>query len=190
MNQSHAHNSRKQAAAPQQTAGNQAVDALMVRTREALLNAAYRFFQSGSMAQDAVLETYEQVHLGRSSAVQDQELVLWRHFCQVCLKKELSLHKGRSKSRSGADHRGCQQDFPTPVAAMPGGAGEVNSMLRKAIAELGAQERMVLILDHWEKRTPQDISTILRRPQDEVQAMLYCARAKCRIKLQPYLSGE
>ncbi len=197
MNQSYRQEQHQPSVSLMRTNRAATLETLRTQTKEALLNVAYRFFQSDEKALKVVLETYKRFYQKRFRGVagHDPQIQLWSTFSRLCFKKEVHDGHGRqarrvpSRSLTGLDDNKCFEAIDIPESDVQDHPVDANTWVRKVIAELGPQERMVLILNHWEKKDSTAIGAILHRPVDEVKTILTCARAKCRIKLQPYLIG-
>lgn len=59
-------------------------------------------------------------------------------------------------------------------------------MVRQAVDRLPPDERMAMILDHWEDQPLEEIAAVLRKSVPAVKSLLFRARAKLRISLAAY----
>jgi RNA polymerase sigma-70 factor (ECF subfamily) len=125
------------------------------------------------LAQDVFLQLYQKLHAIESPA----HATGWlrRAICHRCIDE---ARKRRLRPRVGLDAA------PEPVAESGGPDLLLNERLRRLVAELPENARMIVLLRYQEDLDPADIATILNMPVSTVKSHLHRSLTALRGRLE------
>ncbi|MEW6516628.1 MAG: sigma-70 family RNA polymerase sigma factor [candidate division FCPU426 bacterium] len=172
-----------------------ALTALVNKYRERVRAVAYRFLQNRTEAEDIAQETFIRLVQARdryrpSAKFSSYLFTIANRLCLNALR-----HRKRHPAQSleapvSADPEAPARQWADP-AAVPAAQvleeEEQSLMVRRAVDRLPPDERMALILDHWEDQPLERIAEVLRKSIPAVKSLLFRARAKLRISLAAYV---
>ncbi|MCD4814136.1 RNA polymerase sigma factor [bacterium] len=176
----------------------QAFDKLVQAYRRSVMAIAYRFLQNKEDAEDAAQETFVKMYKAKMRYKPGNKFSSWlftilNHVCLNMIryrKRHATTSMDKSLNEAGDSLSNHLPDQKAVLASDRVEQDEANQMVRKVIGELSADERMALILDHWEDKSMAEIAEIVNKSVPAVKSLLFRAKAKCRIKLKGYLDWE
>lgn len=172
-----------------------AFDTLVEAYKRQVMAVAFRFLQNAADAEEATQETFIKVYKARKKYKPGHKFSSWlftivNHTCLNMLRYRKRHGTTSLDQELNADGFTLEDQLSDPNA-QPADAGieidEAQQTVRKAVSELGEEERIAVILDHWEHQSLKEISDVLKKSVPAVKSILFRARAKLRIKLQAYL---
>ncbi len=178
-------------------AGDEAAfETLVEKYRMRVLAVAYRFLQKHSEAEDVVQETFLRMYRAKAQYQAKGKFSSWLFIItnRLCLNvlrgrqrhREESLQLGESQSGDNPSKQ--WEDKTSPHALKVLENEEIQMKVRQAVQELPPDERMAIILDHWENMPLEAISQVLNKSVGAVKSILFRARAKLRVKMAAYLN--
>jgi RNA polymerase sigma-70 factor (ECF subfamily) len=185
-----------------QNGDESALQALIQAYQHRLLSLAYRFLQNRADAEEAVQEVFIKVYRARHRYQPGAKFSSWLYTIanRVCLnrlryqKRHPVRHlEEMTAEQEEAGSENWEQRIPDPKARNGQSAVEaleLEERVRNAVAELQPEERMALILDHWEGLPHKEIGEVLGKTVPAIKSILFRARARLKIKLMDYLSKE
>jgi RNA polymerase sigma-70 factor, ECF subfamily len=171
-----------------------AFTALVEKYRERVRAVAYRFLLNQAEAEDIAQETFIRLFQARDryrpKAKFSSFLFTITH--RLCLNT--LRHRKRHPTQSmdapvSADPEAPARQWSDPAALSAVQVLEDEErlvMVRQAVDNLPPDERMALILDHWEDQPLEQIAEVLRKSVPAVKSLLFRARAKLRTSLAKY----
>lgn len=171
-----------------------AFTALVEKYRERVRAVAYRFMQNQAEAEDIAQDTFIRLVQAREryrpkAKFSSFLFTIAHNLCLNALR-----HRKRHPTQSMDAAVSAEEDAPARQWADPSAVPAVQVledeeravMVRKAVDQLPPDERMALILDHWEDQPLEEIAEVLRKSVPAVKSLLFRARAKLRISLAAY----
>ncbi len=171
-----------------------ALTALVDKYRERVRAVAYRFLQNQTEAEDIAQETFIRLVQARDryaprAKFSSYLFTIANHLCLNALR-----HRKRHPTQSMDAPVSEEADAPARQWADASAKSAVQVleeeerlvMVRQAVDSLPPDERMALILDHWEEQPLEQIAEVLRKSVPAVKSILFRARAKLRISLAAY----
>ncbi len=169
----------------------EAFDQLVAKVQRPLLAFAWRYLQNNADAEEVVLEAFVRLHQARARLLPDTNLSAWLFttLANLCHNRhrwrtrhpEVGLEKPDGTEQVGmAAH---------DLSATPGAAlehDEASSALRDAIDRLPHEQRIVILLHHYEQLSYREIGTIVGCSERGVETRLYRARQQLRTDLTPF----
>lgn len=165
-----------------------AFDELVTRYQKKVMNTAYGMVSDYHDACDAVQEVFLRVYKNLSSFKGESQFSTWiyritANVCNDILRKRkkhtvISLDKDDENS----PHSDIPDDGATPHEAAE--QSEVQSAVRKAVADLPDDYRTVLTLYEFENLSYEQIAEILKCPLGTVKSRINRAKKTLRKKLE------
>jgi RNA polymerase sigma-70 factor, ECF subfamily len=183
------------AALVQRTLGGEvsAYDVLVQRYQRQVYNLAYRMLNSAEDAGDMVQETFLRAYGALASFRQDASFLTWLYkiTSNLCIdhlrarrsKGALSLDFEMEEGREPAADR---SSSPEDSAVR----GAVSEVVQKAVMNLPAKYRVVVVMRHLQGMSVEDIAQELSLPSGTVKTHLFRAREMLRERLRPVLDME
>jgi len=176
-------------------AGNrEAFDELVLKVRGRAFAVARSLVGSPDDARDLCQEAFLKTYRARDTFRDGEPFLPWfhrilRNTCFSFLRKHKRLRK-TSLSAGPDDERGdweIEGDLPPPD--QPAEQREVARLFHEAFAELGARDREILSLRHFQELSYREIAHALEIPEGTVMSRLFHARRRLRDKLKTHLGG-
>ncbi len=180
-------------------AGDEAAfEQLVEAYKRRVLAVAYRFLQNQQEAEDVTQEAFFRMFRSRDKYRAEGKFSSWLFTIvnRLCLnllrsRKRHPQESLRLEESEYADQAPRQwEDKSAPQAAEMLETEETREMVRRAVQGLSPDERMAIILDHWESMSLEMISQVLNKSVGAVKSILFRARAKLRVKMAAYLSPK
>lgn len=180
-------------------AGDEAAfEQLVEAYKRRVLAVAYRFLQNQQEAEDVTQEAFFRMFRARDKYRAEGKFSSWLFTIvnRLCLnllrsRKRHPQESLRLEESEYADQAPRQwEDKSAPQAAEMLETEETREMVRRAVQGLSPDERMAIILDHWESMSLEMISQVLNKSVGAVKSILFRARAKLRVKMAAYLSPK
>ena len=142
------------------------------------------------LCQEAFLKTYR----ARDTYREGEPFLPWfhrilRNTCFSFLRKHKRITR-ISLSGGDDDERGDWQiegNAPAPSLEME--TAELSAALHQGFAALGARDREILTLRHFDELSYREIAVALEIPEGTVMSRLFHARRRLRERLAPHLLG-
>jgi RNA polymerase sigma-70 factor (ECF subfamily) len=164
----------------------QAFEELVRVQQHRVYGLALRMLGNAAEAQDVAQEVFLRAHRGLADFRGDARLSTWLYAIasRLCLTR---LAGGeRRRTRDGEDVLGRLADGqPGPDEALE--RGELQEALRRAIAELPDERRVVVLLRDVEGLAYEEIAGALELPVGTVRSRLHRARLDLKEKLERFL---
>jgi len=165
---------------------------LVYRWQKKIFHFAYRYTGSTAAAQDICQETFVRAFKHLSGLQDRQRFASWlyRIALNACLdhnkraqRRPLSLEELDSQAREGhaLPHalRTTDEDHPDHL----GRQHELADLVRKALAQLPEEQRLVVIMKHYQELKFTEIAEILQEPVNTVKTRMYSGLAALRKSL-------
>ncbi|MCD4813282.1 sigma-70 family RNA polymerase sigma factor [bacterium] len=160
-----------------QNGDESAFRSLLISYKNRVYALCYRFFQNQAAAEEACQDSFHKIYVSRDSFQPEGAFVIWL-FAIVNQVLQSSRHLGGNLKLEPVTRKNLKAYHTQSI--------ESQTTIRRAMAALSNEERLTLLLDHWEKLSIPEISEILNRNPLAVESILFKARAKLRIKLAAY----
>lgn len=171
----------------------EAYDALVRRHQRPVYNLVYRMIGNADDAGDLVQETFLRAYGALSSFRQDASFLTWLYkiASNLCIdrmrsrksKGALSLDAELEEGREPAADR---LSSPEDVVVR----GAVGDIVHKAVMNLPARYRVVVVMRHLQHMSIEEIAEKLQLPSGTVKTHLFRAREMLRERLRPVLDME
>ena len=169
---------------------------LMARHRERVYSIAYGFTldreESLDIVQEVFIKAFRGIHLFKA----DSKLSTWLH--RITVNESLNWRRKWSRRfksfhkpldlRSNGFNLFLKSNDKSPDVLFD--AKEMGIKVKKAMADLPEQARMVFVLREVEGYSYEEIANILKIRKGTVSSRLHYARKKLQELLLPYLNGE
>jgi len=179
-------------------AGEENVFELLVeKYQRRVLAVAYRFLLNRAEAEDVAQEAFLKLYLARDryQAKAKFSSFLFTIVNRLCLNvlRRRRRHPMTPLDSGPSDFEESnlrQWKDPNAVSAIQDlETQERHNLLLQAVDSLSPEERMAVILDHWENMSFEAIGAILHKSVSAVKSILFRARAKLRDKLAAYFQA-
>jgi RNA polymerase sigma-70 factor (ECF subfamily) len=142
------------------------------------------------LTQDAFLKAYQ----ARAQYRESEPFLPWfhrilRNTCFSFLRKHRRLRPSSLSAPDADEEPDWELDAGAPDPAQGIEEDEAAQALRTAFARLGARDREILALRHFEELSYKEIATRLSIPEGTVMSRLFHARARLKEELAPHLAG-
>jgi RNA polymerase sigma-70 factor (ECF subfamily) len=171
-----------------------AFNTLVERYQRKAASLAYRFLNNREDAmevtQDAFLKAYDKLRtLDRPERFRSW---LLRVVSNLALnrRRRRALRKTTSLDAGPGDERSIEATLPDEHVAMPeqtASAGELNSRIERALAQLPDKQRQALVLFSIEKMPQKEVAKVLECSVEAVKWNVFAARKKLKDELSDYL---
>lgn len=169
-----------------------AFEVLVKRYRHRAFFVARGYLHSRDDALDAVQEAFLRSfrHIDRFELGREFYPWLYKILKNLCLSKIRGRYRAREHSLDRRDEDEQPWELPdfTLNPEVQAGHGELRSRLKKAISELRPNDREILVLQHLQGCSYQEIAEILDIPIGTVMSRLFYARRRLREKIEDYLN--
>lgn len=177
-------------------AGEEPVFELLVeKYQKRVMAVAYRFLLDRAEAEDAAQEAFIRLYQAKNRYTPKAKFTSFlftivNRLCLNILRRRRrhpvsSLDAGR---RDGEESALCQWPDPNAVTAVQVlETRERRDLVLQAVGGLSPDERMAVVLDHWENMSFEAIAEVLHKSVPAVKSILFRARAKLRGKLDAYI---
>ena len=159
----------------------------LVRTQQhRVYGLALRMLGNAAEAQDVAQEVFIRAHRGLAEFRGDAQISTWLYTIasRLCLNRLAGSE--RRLARHGEEALAKLADTgPGPDQALE--RGELEEALHRAIAELGEERRVVVVLRDVEGLAYEEIAEILELPVGTVRSRLHRARLDLKEKLERFL---
>jgi len=171
-----------------------AFDQLVTTLRGRAFAVACTFVGSREDALELTQEAFLKTYKARASYRESEPFLPWfhrilRNTCFSYLRKHRRLRPASLSSASAEEEPDWEIDAEAPDPASGIEQGEVVDLLRQAFARLGARDREILALRHFQELAYREIADQLGIPEGTVMSRLFHARRRLREELAPHLSG-
>ena len=159
----------------------------LVRTQQhRVYGLALRMLGNAAEAQDVAQEVFIRAHRGLAEFRGDAQISTWLYTIasRLCLNRLAGSE--RRLARHGEEALAKLADTgPGPDQALE--RGELEEALHRAIADLGEERRVVVVLRDVEGLAYEEIAEILELPVGTVRSRLHRARLDLKEKLERFL---
>jgi RNA polymerase sigma-70 factor, ECF subfamily len=167
-----------------------ALDDLMERHGERLFHYLIRVLQNEDDAAEAAQESFVRVYQQRAKFDLGRKFSTWLYTIATNLARDQirwrTRHPTVSLDATAPDSSGALADTlpePSPSPSQSVEASERAKAVRAAIADLGEELRLPLVLAEYEERSQAEIAKILECSVKAVEMRIYRARQQLRIRL-------
>jgi RNA polymerase sigma-70 factor (ECF subfamily) len=159
-----------------------AFEELVIRHQQSALNVAYRFLGERALAEDAVQEAFLKLlaSAGRYRPTARFRTFLYSVLWHVCVDFHRKKHPGPLDTAPAPED-------PAPGPAQAALDGERADLVRQAVQELPARQRMALVLKHFDGMSYEEIAQMLECSPTAVDALLVRARRRLQERLKGLL---
>lgn len=180
----------------QRTLGGEtaAYNVLVQRYQRQVYNLAYRMVGNAEDAGDMVQETFLRAYGALSSFRQDASFLTWLYkiASNLCID---NLRARKSKGalsldfelEEGREPAADERIFSPEDTAVRGAVGDI---VQKAVMNLPAKYRVVVMMRHLQGMSVEEIAEQLNLPSGTVKTHLFRAREMLRERLRPVLDME
>lgn len=160
----------------------EALRTLLDRLARYTFNLAYRISWNATDAEDLSQEIFVRLHRVLDRYDPSLPFLPWFRTLatNVCLNH---IKRGRATRAASID---AMEGMDVPAASEEGGNPEFAEKLRKAVAELPDEYRMVVTWLYFEELSVAEISEAMKVPTGTVKTWLFRARDQLREKLKPF----
>jgi RNA polymerase sigma-70 factor (ECF subfamily) len=142
------------------------------------------------LTQEAFLKTYR----ARATYRDDEPFLPWfhrilRNTCFSFLRKNKRIRRTSLSGDADQDEGDWEIDAEAPPPSAGAEHDELVQALRRGFERLGARDREILALRHFEELSYKEIAAALGIPEGTVMSRLFHARRRLRDELAPRLSG-
>ena len=171
-----------------------AFDELVTTLRGRAFAVACTFVGSREDALELTQEAFLKTYRARASYRESEPFLPWfhrilRNTCFSYLRKHRRLRPASLSGGTLEDEPDWEIDADAPDPAAGVEHGEIAVLLRRAFARLGARDREILALRHFQELPYREIAAQLGIPEGTVMSRLFHARRRLREELAPHLSG-
>jgi len=170
-----------------------AFGAIVERYQDRLYNTVWRLVGNAEDARDLVQDTFVRTYENLGSFRGGSSLYTWMF--RIAVNAGLSHRRRRKPLRladadDGEDGRPIGWADPSSVnPADPLDAAETEAIVQRALGELDADQRAVVVLRDIQHLDYQEIADILEVPAGTVKSRLHRARLALRDRLRPLLKA-
>jgi RNA polymerase sigma-70 factor (ECF subfamily) len=167
---------------------------LVDKYQKRVIAVAYRFLLNAMEAEDVAQEAFFKLHQARNRYQHQSKFsaflfTLVNRLCLNALRHRRrhptqSLHDDRKETDESAPLQWQDPKAATAVQILE--ARERQVLVLRAVENLTADERMAVILDHWESQSLEAIAQVLHKSVPAVKSILFRARTKLRERLKTY----
>lgn len=164
----------------------EAFERLVLTYQHRVFSVALRMLGDRGEAEEAAQEVFLRVHRSIRDFRGDAKLSTWLYAItsRLCLTRLKSPARTR---RAGVAVLGQVADgHPSPGASAE--ASQLESALRRAIAELPDEQRIVVVLRDLHGLAYEEIAAALELPLGTVRSRLHRARMELKARLEPFVS--
>ena len=172
-----------------------AFDRLVASLRGRAFHVAQGFVGSREDALDLAQETFVKVYRARDTYREEDPFLPWfhrilRNTCYSFLRKTRRVKRASIDAPLGEDGGGMElvDDGPAPGAGIE--TDELRALFWAGFRTLGAVDREILALRHFQDLSYRDIARALGIPEGTVMSRLFHARRRLRERLGPRLADE
>jgi RNA polymerase sigma-70 factor (ECF subfamily) len=164
----------------------EAFDALVDQHYEAVYAHAYRVLRNSDDASDATQTTF--VKALRSIGDFDVERPMRPWLYRICGNVCIDLARSRHRSNESIENHAYMLESADDLE---GGAeqSELRDGIMRAILNLPAKYRRILILRHYEQMAVEEIAETLGAPEGTIKSWLFRARAMLKKELAPLVES-
>lgn len=177
-------------------AGEEPVFELLVeKYQKRVMAVAYRFLLDRAEAEDAAQETFIRLYQAKNRYTPKAKFssflfTIVNRLCLNILRRRRrhpvsSLDAGRRDGEESALRQWPDPSAVTAVQVLE--TRERRDLVLQAVGGLSPDERMAVVLDHWENMSFEAIAEVLHKSVPAVKSILFRARAKLRGKLDAYI---
>lgn len=166
-----------------------AFDAVVAAHQRALFTFAWRYLQNAADAEDLVVETFVRLYQARHRLRADTHLGAWLFTTLT----NLCHNRHRWRQRHPEVSLEAAPDEPAAAAAPLAPVSdfdEAQVALRTAIDRLPDDQRVAILLHHYEHLSYRDIGAVVGCSERGVETRLYRARQQLRTELANHLRAE
>lgn len=149
-------------------------------------------------AEDLTHEVFLRIYRTRKGYRPKARFVTW----VFALANNVAMNHLRSQGRDPSDEPGhavasgaraavrpAAQPGSAPVGANPLPRHELAQVVRVAVAALGAEQRMAVLLSKFEQLSYAEIAQVMNRTEPAIMSLLARTRMDLRERLEPYLKA-
>ncbi len=177
-----------------QAGDEQAFAGLVEKYQRRVMAVAYRMLLNRAEAEDVAQETFLRLYRTKdryrpTAKFSSFLFTIVHHLClNVLRNRRHALSSLDEDLNAGEDARAPQWRDPRAVPATQVlEAQERSELVMQAIGRLSPEERMAVVLDHWEDLPFTAIAAVLHKSVPAVKSLLFRARAKLRDQLSAYI---
>ena len=164
---------------------------LLQRNHQRVLNLAYRYLKSRSLAEDVVQETFRKIYKARDRYRPDAKfssymLRIAANICLSRLRRKQPLRLGGESDDGPIEH--ADQSSVQPDEAML--SGELRDRVRAAVDALPERQRMAILLNKFEGLDYHEVGEHLGLSASATKSLLHRARMTLKGLLSKYLEKE
>lgn len=157
-----------------------AMDTLVRQLERPVYNAAYRMLGNRDEALDVTQTTFLKVFENIERFDTNRRLFSWTY--RIAINEAIDQLK--RLQRTGPLDDSAHSDDPTPQDSTA--ALQLSDEVQATLMELHEDHRAVIVLRYFSECSYQDISMILRLPEETVKSRLFSARKQMKAKLQQH----
>ena len=161
-----------------------------------VLNTIYRYLGDAALAEDLSQEVFLKIYQARKRYKPLARFETWLHriVYNVVVNEAHNRRRRRAVSLDAFGGDGREgMDFMAGGVADPVTRlkeQELHRMVREAVLDLPANQRMALVLNKYQDMSYQEIAETQETSVEAVKSMLFRAREKIKTKLKRYVKSE
>lgn len=171
-----------------------AFEVLVNRYRERAYFVAYGYLHNREDALDAVQDAFLRAFKAIKTFDLERQFYPWMYkiLKNLCFSKLRKRYRKREYSIDAREEGEQPWELPdfTMNPEVEVHRGELRSRLKKAISELRPNDREIIVLQHFQGCSYQEIAEILGIPIGTVMSRLFHARRRLREKIEDYLNPQ
>ena len=170
-----------------------AFEVLVNRYRKRIYFVALGYLQSREDALDAVQDAFFRAYRAIKTFDLERAFYPWIYKIakNLCLSKLRTRYRAKEYSIDQGEED--EQSWELPDCSLSPelevGRAELRSKLKEAISQLSANDREIIVLQHFQECSYQEIADILEIPIGTVMSRLFHARQKLKDIMEPYVEA-
>ncbi len=171
----------------------QAFTALVRRHQTAVLNLVHRYLNDGAEAEEVTQDVFVKIWKNAKSFKGDANVTTWmfRIAVNTCLNHKRSLKTTPAYLGRETNRRQQPEDGSNPLPLQPEHSHqhrhmeteERNKLIRDAVDQLPAKQRMALVLSRFEGRSYAEIAELMKVSRSSTESLLFRAKQNLAKKL-------
>lgn len=177
-----------------------AFEAMVARYQDRLVGVLFHVVGNQEEAEDLSQDVFLRVYKARKGYRPKAKFSTWLFTIANNLAMNHARDKGRKPAASlGAGGPADESQAGAPAFAVPGREKtasaqmrqvELSEVVREAVAVLGEDQKMAVLLSKFEEMSYAEIGQVMNRSPAAVKSLLARARNELRERLEPYLEAD
>lgn len=176
-----------------------AFEAMVARYQDRLVGVLFHVVGNQEEAEDLSQDVFLRIYKARKGYRPKAKFSTWLFTIANNLAMNHARDKGRKPAASLGAAGGDGSEAASPALAVPGREKtasaqmrqvELSEVVREAVAVLGEDQRMAVLLSKFEEMSYAEIGQVMNRSPAAVKSLLARARNELRERLEPYLEAD